>query len=196
MRDQYHSVVISPVDYEDTHSMLKDLILEEASLDEDDASSPFERYGLWLASATSDEWHFAAQSWNVDLGWVPIFWIIRQPLCEIATAAEVFYRSLSYDVQSLLDAIHGRFTQERERDDMKLLCEIHRRLMAGFYSRGSIVFDGAEKVQERFGPRANSPEVLEAIPAVMRQNVGTRTPLDTAGPWGGGFPEALWRGRE
>ena len=57
------------------------------------ATGDEELYARWLSEiATPVDWHAATLGWNCDHGFVPFFWIVRQPDCEKATALSLFDR--------------------------------------------------------------------------------------------------------
>jgi hypothetical protein len=183
-------VVISGIDQDDTRQMLDDWVVENET---PETYVETVCYARWLSTeASPDDWHFAAENWDPDGDFVPIFWIIRQPRCEIATALETFYRNLPYNE---LDALQRKPLRTEKRDDLRLVYELRSRLLAGFYRQQAISFDGELAVRNAFGAKADTREIMQAIPPSMRKKYGTRAPIDQAGPWGDGYPDVLWRGR-
>lgn len=51
----------------------------------------FRALAAWLRQANPDDWHQMAESWNWDYGFGPLLWIVRQPECDLATAAMIYY---------------------------------------------------------------------------------------------------------
>ncbi|CAN7500206.1 DUF4274 domain-containing protein [Mesorhizobium sp. LjRoot246] len=45
----------------------------------------------WLAQQTPDTWHAVLSNWNYDFGIQPLRWVVWQPQCDQATAADIFF---------------------------------------------------------------------------------------------------------
>jgi hypothetical protein len=95
-----------------------------------------------LKSATPDEWHSVAEEWNWDQDIAPLYWIIRQPQCDKATALTVFYRASPEDAAN--DFASPKGLSQSPGTEYGIAVEIRNRWADGFYTRSEIAFDKSE----------------------------------------------------
>jgi hypothetical protein len=138
-------------------------------------------YVEWLMHASAEERHYAALNWNYDNGSAPLWWIIQQPDCEMATALAIFF---AYDHFYYYDALISDTSPLEREDETNLLREIRRKFCAGFYKSSTIYFDGTEY----YGNGPVRPEIAKAVPEVMRREVGHLSLPDSAMLFADGYP--------
>ena len=91
------------------------------------------RFANWLRTASSDRWHQMARQWNWDNGTVPLFWIVHQSNCDLATAVLIhqyaepgYYRQFGGDRSRVPSHAQSNFD---------LLLAIRQRIATGSYLR-------------------------------------------------------------
>ena len=123
------------------------------------------RLAMFLkAQATSNDWHAVATTWNWDLGLAPLFWIIRRPECDLATAMEVFVGGEpSFHAEKFTDADE---VPDWCLDSFLLTSEIFERWRVGFYRRSDIAFAAPamrpDHALDRLRKRHEVPEAMMA----------------------------------
>jgi Domain of unknown function (DUF4274) len=95
-----------------------------------------------LKSATPDEWHSVAEEWNWDQDIAPLYWIVKQPQCDMATALTIFFLACPEDPANDFASPKGLSQQPSEAYDIAV--EIRNRWVDGFYRRSEIAFDKSE----------------------------------------------------
>ena len=126
-----------------------------------------------LRSSTPDEWHDAARHWNFDYDLAPLIWILRQPMCDKATALQIFYLLEPWHYADRY-GLNRDAVIDRDLEVYDLCSEIRSKFEQGFYTRSELSFDTREYTDT---PEAD-PETLDFIPASMRLSLTGRTPLD------------------
>lgn len=104
-----------------------------------------ERQIEWLKSASPDDWHRVALDVNWDEWIKPLFWIVRQPECDRATALDVFWKGqpAGYLLRMLEKA---RMLEKGVADDEQdpvwaMLKYIAERIDSQGYTRSRIAYD-------------------------------------------------------
>ena len=152
-----------------------------------------ELYARWLSEiATPVDWHAATLGWNCDHGFVPFFWIVRQPDCEKATALSLFYRF--EPLRLLMQDVRRSDLDIEEVEVLELVKEIRARFVAGYYTRATLAFDGLEAFREEFGTQDMTPAVEAAVPAEMRVKIEGDILSSDGMEYADGFPNAMWQG--
>lgn len=125
----------------------------------------------WLPLASSDDWHRMILGHNRELGDAPLFWIMRQPRCEKATALGIFYLARP----GLLIAHGGdrSRTPDRLKRAFDLIGEIRMRYVNGFYREAAIGFDAVEALRRgaRLPARFDQSALDLVIPPEMRISI-------------------------
>jgi hypothetical protein len=116
----------------------------------------YARYAAWLRSGSPDTWHEAALSLWYH-GYAPLFWIIRQPRCDMATALGLYYRYCGSSAR--LNGADRSKVYETEAYDLTEECR--ERLHAEFYTRQEIAFDGVRAFEQNFG--VDAPLLDDAV---------------------------------
>lgn len=159
-----------------------------------DEPAQFIRYARWLISeATPDEMHVAATNWNWDYGEEPLFWVIRNPRCDKATALAIFFltevmQSWPPELEPLDEAAILAASEQEVRGLHDLGREIRARFARGFYTRSEIAYDPSNDIRLTGGDR-----VAALLPAVMHEALTGRSLPDTIRGQGiaDGLPLAL-----
>ena len=107
-----------------------------------EGSKAIEWFCSRLKAATPDEWHCVAQEWNWDQDIAPLYWIIRQPQCDKATALTVFFRASPEDAAE--DFASPKGLRNMPGEAYGIAVEIQDRWTRGFYTRSEIAFDKSE----------------------------------------------------
>lgn len=168
------TVQINASDYADTFEMLWEWAARR-TFDSDYLS--YFGYVQWLTEeATPDDWHLAVLDWNWGFGLEPLYWIVRQPNCDKATALMAFF--LTRPGQFLDDHGVRAKVESYLLETFDLLAEIRNRFMGGFYTRSELSFDGEHAVQnEAYLPEEYDRQQFDrAIPEAMRQTILGREP--------------------
>lgn len=95
-----------------------------------------------LKAATPDEWQSVAQEWNWDQDIAPLYWIIRQPQCDKATALTIFFRASPEDAAE--DFASPKGLKQKPGEAYGIAVEIQDRWNRGLYTRSEIAFDKSE----------------------------------------------------
>jgi Domain of unknown function (DUF4274) len=95
-----------------------------------------------LKSATPDEWHSVAEEWNWDQDIAPLYWIIKQPQCDMATALTIFFHACPEDAAN--DFASPRGLMQQVGEGYGIAVEIRDRWERGFYTRSEIAYDKSE----------------------------------------------------
>jgi hypothetical protein len=91
----------------------------------------------WLAGATPEQWHSFALGFNWDDPLEPLFWIVRQDDCDMATALTIFWRSVpSWDLMKLANG-----EEVYDREEAPLIDYIANRIGGRGYQRRKIAWD-------------------------------------------------------
>lgn len=112
----------------------------------------------WLVSVGPDEWHELAQVWNFDRGILPLNWIVKQPLCDRATAQHIFWDLTPW---ALLRMSNDSDVGSGYAEEYKLMANIVSRWNSGLFSRSELginlnLYNG----NDPFGPNGDGDEVL------------------------------------
>lgn len=91
----------------------------------------------WLAEATPEQWHRFALGFNWDDPLEPLFWIVRQDDCDMATALTIFWRSLpGWDIMKLANG-----EKVYDREEAPLIEYIAKRIGRKGFQRRKIAWD-------------------------------------------------------
>jgi hypothetical protein len=127
----------------------------------------FVKFAAWLKSADPDERHMAAMYCNWDYGIAPLLWIVRQPDCDIATAAYIFFGcEPSYYLGPDGDAHRVRDASMGEPGGMMI--EIKERMDRGFYSRSAIQFDASDWLDGLNRAKLDDTQLAAVLPDTMK----------------------------
>jgi hypothetical protein len=116
----------------------------------------------FLREADPDERHAVAASWNWDNGMEPLFWILRRPDCDKATALTIL--SMAEADYYLRHAGGVEDIPASERAGFWLCSEILDRWERGFYLRAEIAYAAPDGEFANFLDRAGQ---VRAAPASM-----------------------------
>ena len=110
----------------------------------------------WLAEATPEQWHSFALGFNWDDPLEPLFWIVRQDDCDMATALTVFWRSEpGWDFMKL-----AKGEKVYEREEAPLIEYIANRIWQKCYPRRKIAWDPEQ------GMRSDYEELKADVTAI------------------------------
>lgn len=127
-----------------------------------EASDKYVAFATWLRStATPDQRHIVAQTWNWDYTHAPLLWIIRQPDCDVATALTVFFLGEPFFYVTYADRAA---VPHHAVDVYDLLAEIRSRLDSGFYTRSAIAFAGEARMASVYRSKADRAAIQRWYP--------------------------------
>ncbi len=108
----------------------------------DDQKSAFHQ---WLKSASEDDRHGCAYSWNWDHDTGPLRWIFEQPDCERATAQLLFWRTEpTYYARKYPNRAAAEAGPDYELKVYDFIFDILKRWKGGFYRGETIAYDALE----------------------------------------------------
>jgi Domain of unknown function (DUF4274) len=153
----------------------------------DDASRRLSQF--MVTKANPDDWHAIASTWNWDSGPEPLFWIIRSPECDKATALQAFWLAepryfvrYAGDLAKMPDIHLGNFY---------FVTEIFERWTQGFYKRAEIAYKATSELPAQAVDRRGV--LCEVPPSMGTELKGRVIPLDD---YAEGIPSFLWDPRE
>jgi len=97
----------------------------------------FIAYAEWLIRSNPDERHTAALHWNSAYGIAPLFYIVRQTDCDLATAFEIIHMTDPSFYDDNPPGSHIGFENE-----WRLVTEIHEGITKARFTRQEIAFAG------------------------------------------------------
>ena len=138
------------------------------------SESEFIKFASWLRSASPDERHVAAMSWNWDYGLAPLLWISRRKDCDIATAVHILF---GCSPEAFL-----KFAGDRERvkaesaslETFDMMIDIKQRIETGFYSRSQIFLDVDRNLEILKRYRPTNEELVSVLPKNLKSTYDGR----------------------
>jgi Domain of unknown function (DUF4274) len=134
----------------------------------------------WLKDASPEDWHRVALDFNWDNPIDPLFWIVRQPECDRATALTIFW--LAQPSYRLMQSAEDD-GESHAASDWKMVQFIGDRINAKGYVRSGIAFDATplllQDYDELVAEGKKAPDVpLKAHPDMKRSIRGREVRLD------------------
>ena len=125
--------------------------------EDDDWYAQAERRIAWLAQATPEQWHSFASAFNWSDDLSPLFWIVRQDRCDMATALMIFWLSApGWDLMMM-----AKGEPDYSRPESEMVRYIAGRIAARGYRRRKIAWDADPQMRSDFEEmKANVASIL------------------------------------